>query len=744
MSNGVAASIKNRLKNKADEGGVPFEFFLVRYACERFLYRLGASPARDRCILKGATLLAIWMEEPYRATRDVDLLAAGDADEGSVRAIMETICNVPCSEDGLTFDLNSLRTSSISGQTHPGRRVKLNCYLGKARIPTHVDFGFGDVVTSGSEEAQMPTLIEGVPAPSLRVYPRAASVAEKFEAMVQLELRNSRMKDFHDVWALSEEFAFEGPELREAIRGCFEQRGTVWTSKTPPALTSAFYSRTQQITWWNNYCRKEFMTPPPTAFEVVGGRMLRFLAPIRESILADTPFNLHWHAGGPWWYKDSGVEWLGEIPAHWDVKRLKYAATLNPAPTEARNHGESLEVSFVPMEAVGEYGGLELTTTKLLGEVYTGYTYFREGDVVVAKITPCFENGKGAVATGLVNEIAFGTTELHVLRVKESMDRQFLFYLSMGDAFRKLGQAEMYGAGGQKRVPDSFIRDLRHPLPPLLEQRAIAAFLDRETAEIDTLVAKKERLVELLQEKRTALISHAVTKGLDPDVPLKDSGVEWLGEIPAHWNCLSIARVTLSRCDGPFGSNLKSQHYSDNGVRVIRLQNIGAPDFLDSDQVYIEATHARTLGDHSVLKGDLLVAGLGDDAHPVGRACVAPAGLDQAIVKADCFRFRIDQKKALSEFAAYQLSATALAAAGYFVTGSTRLRMNLTTTAAKKIALPPLPEQRTIAAFLDRETAQIDGLVAKVRGAIDRLKELRTALISAAVTGKIDVREAAA
>ena len=213
--------------------------------------------------------------------------------------------------------------------------------------------------------------------------------------------------------------------------------------------------------------------------------------------------------------KDSGVEWLGEIPAHWEVKRLKYAATLNPAPTEARNRGESLEVSFVPMEAIGEYGGLELTTTKLVGEVYTGYTYFREGDVVVAKITPCFENGKGAVATGLVNEIAFGTTELHVLRVKESIDRQFLFYLSMGDTFRRLGEAEMYGAGGQKRVPDSFIKNLMHPLPPLPEQRAIAAFLDRETAQIDALVAKVREAIDRLKELRTALISAAVTGKID-------------------------------------------------------------------------------------------------------------------------------------------------------------------------------------------------------------------------------------
>ena len=210
-----------------------------------------------------------------------------------------------------------------------------------------------------------------------------------------------------------------------------------------------------------------------------------------------------------------GVEWLGEVPAHWEVKRLKYAATINPAPTETRNFDDSLEVSFVPMETVGEYGGLELTTTKSLSEVYNGYTYFREGDVLVAKITPCFENGKGAVASGLVNEIAFGTTELHILRVKQSLDRYFLFYLSIGNAFRKLGEADMYGTAGQKRVPESFILNLVHPLPPFHEQRAIADFLDRETKKIDALVGKVRDAIDRLKELRTALISAAVTGKID-------------------------------------------------------------------------------------------------------------------------------------------------------------------------------------------------------------------------------------
>ena len=213
--------------------------------------------------------------------------------------------------------------------------------------------------------------------------------------------------------------------------------------------------------------------------------------------------------------KKTGVEWIGEIPAHWEIKRLKFAVTLNPAPIETRNLDDAIEVSFVPMETVGEYGGLELSTTKPLKDVYNGYTYFREGDVLIAKITPCFENGKGAVASGLVNKIAFGTTELHILRVKETLDRYFLFYLTMGDAFRRLGEAEMYGTAGQKRVPESFVLNLVHPLPPLPEQRAIVDFLDCETARIDTLVARIEEAIDRLKELRQALISAAVTGKID-------------------------------------------------------------------------------------------------------------------------------------------------------------------------------------------------------------------------------------
>lgn len=213
--------------------------------------------------------------------------------------------------------------------------------------------------------------------------------------------------------------------------------------------------------------------------------------------------------------KNSGAEWLGEIPAHWKVLRLRFAIKTNPTRWEIIGLEPGAPVSFVPMEAVGEYGGLNLDAEKPIDEIGTGYTYFRDGDVVVAKITPCFENGKGALATGLKNGIAFGTTELHVLRPSESMDRLFLFYLTISQPFREVGASEMYGAGGQKRVPDGFIRDLRPAIPPLDEQRAIAAFLDHETARIDALIAKVKSAIGQLHEYRAALIADAVTGKID-------------------------------------------------------------------------------------------------------------------------------------------------------------------------------------------------------------------------------------
>ena len=214
--------------------------------------------------------------------------------------------------------------------------------------------------------------------------------------------------------------------------------------------------------------------------------------------------------------KDSGVEWLGEVPAHWEVKRLRYVTELNPSKSEVRSLPAESSVSFIPMEAVGDDGSLSLEQTRPIGEVLAGYTYVREGDVTIAKITPCFENGKGAVMRGLENHIGFGTTELIVMRPKTSLaTSNYLYRVVSSEPFRVLGESSMYGAGGQKRVPDDFVRNFTIAWPPYQEQAEIQAFLGHEIARIDALMQEGESVIKLLQERRSALISAAVTGKID-------------------------------------------------------------------------------------------------------------------------------------------------------------------------------------------------------------------------------------
>ncbi len=437
-------------------------------------------------------------------------------------------------------------------------------------------------------------------------------------------------------------------------------------------------------------------------------------------------------------YRDSGVGWLGEIPTHWKVLRLKYAADLNPSVSEVRRLAPDMEVSFVPMKAIGEYGGLDLSLSRELADVTKGYTYFSDGDVLVAKITPCFENGKGSLAEGLLNGIAFGTTELHVMRCRSGLDNRFAFYLTFSKSFRKLGEAEMYGAGGQKRVPESFIEDLRHPIPPVAEQRAIVAFLDRETAKIDSLIVKKQRLIELLQEKRTALISRAVTKGLDLDVPMKDSGVEWLGEIPVHWEVKRMKHLAEKIGSGktPKGG---AEVYVDEGIMLIRSQNVHFGGLRLNDVVYIDAATDTEMARSRVKEDDVL---LNITGASLGRCCAAHLDASTANVNQHVCIVRLDQRRDSPSFLAYSIESYSMQDQIFNnENGVSRDALNFEQIGDLVLARPPMLEQRAIVCHLDRGAAKLDAPIARVRDAIKYLEELRTALIEAVVTGRIDVRE---
>ncbi|MCJ8352680.1 restriction endonuclease subunit S [Novacetimonas hansenii] len=214
--------------------------------------------------------------------------------------------------------------------------------------------------------------------------------------------------------------------------------------------------------------------------------------------------------------KDSGIPWIGMVPEGWDYSRLRFVAQFNPSKTEISYLPLNEEISFLPMEAIGDDGTINLEQKRKISDVQNGYTYFRNMDIVFAKITPCFENGKGAVVKGLLRGVGFGTTELIVARsVPSRVIPEYLFLFFQSDIFRKPAEASMYGAGGQKRVSERFVRDFSISLPPLPEQQAIASFLDLECRKIDTLIAEQKAMLALCKERRAALISAAVTGKID-------------------------------------------------------------------------------------------------------------------------------------------------------------------------------------------------------------------------------------
>ncbi len=439
-------------------------------------------------------------------------------------------------------------------------------------------------------------------------------------------------------------------------------------------------------------------------------------------------------------YKDSGVEWLGEIPVHWEVKRLKSFATvqLSNVDKKSQEGQDAVRLSnYVDVyynESIDN--GVDFMLVTATTEQVRRFS-LRAGDVLMTKDSETWNDiAVSAVVSEDLPRVLCGYHLAHI-RPDGHCDGRFL-----SRVFAAVGPRDQYhiAANGITRfgLTGDSIRVGVFALPPLPEQRAIAAFLDRETAEIDTLVAKKERLVELLQEKRSALISHAVTKGLDPDVPLKDSGVEWLGEVPVHWEVKRLKHLLVEPLK--YGANEPADHTEPTFPRYIRITDIREDGTLREDS--FRSIPDEVARPYLLVGGDILFARSG---ATVGKTFQYDPSWGRAAYAGYLIRARLDEHTVESDFVGYFTQSQAYTdwLLGNFIQATIQ-NVNAERYASLSIPFPLLSEQRAIAAFLDHETAQIDALVAKVREAIDRLKELRTALISAAVTGKIDVREAAA
>lgn len=234
----LPASVAARLLNRAKQTGDVYQTLLTSFCFERFLYRLGKSEARERFVLKGAMLLRVWSDRPYRATRDLDLLRKGDGSFEAIRADFRTICATPVEPDAVHFDADAVDIEAIRAEDeYAGTRATLIARSGKARLRLQIDMGLGDTVWPPPQACTYPTLLE-FPAPALLAYPREAVVAEKFEAVVVLGDRNSRIKDFFDLHYLASHFEFDRATLTESVGRTFERRRTPVPAEDPLGLTS--------------------------------------------------------------------------------------------------------------------------------------------------------------------------------------------------------------------------------------------------------------------------------------------------------------------------------------------------------------------------------------------------------------------------------------------------------------------------------------------------------------------------
>ena len=274
----TAASVRARLLALAHSKGEDYQRVLGRFAIERFLYRLGRSPHRDKFVLKGATLFTLWTSQTYRPTKDLDLLGRGSSAIGDVEEIIRAICEVQ-EEDGIIFDNKSVEGTKIKEEDeYDGVRIKFQADLAGARIPMQIDIGFGDAIYPEPELASFPVLLP-MEAPVIRAYPREASIAEKFHAMVVLDIRNSRMKDFYDIWFMANTWTFDLASLRKAMRASFERRRTPIPTAIPFALTEGFLNDPQKKRQWAAFVSHLNPGDKVPRFEEVGTTLRAFLLP---------------------------------------------------------------------------------------------------------------------------------------------------------------------------------------------------------------------------------------------------------------------------------------------------------------------------------------------------------------------------------------------------------------------------------------------------------------------------------
>ncbi|EPU0815201.1 restriction endonuclease subunit S [Morganella morganii] len=419
-------------------------------------------------------------------------------------------------------------------------------------------------------------------------------------------------------------------------------------------------------------------------------------------------------------YKDSGVEWLGEIPEDWSVTKLKYIADLQTAKS---NNSDEL---FVGLENISSGDGKYISKEESIADGTS--VSFEKNDVLFGKLRPYLAKSWLATFSGVCS------SEFLVLRTAK-LHPKYLNYYSLTNEFIEQVNSSTYGSK-MPRASWEFIGLLPVPTCSYFLSERVAWFLDHETAKIDNLIEKQQQLIELLKEKRQAVISHAVTKGLNPDVPMKDSGVEWLGEVPEHWSIQKLKYICTTIVAGPFGSSITKDMYVNDGYKVYGQEQVIPNDFNVGDY-FISADDFKKLSRYEVKNGDMLISCVGT----FGKIAVFPDWASRGIINPRLIKVSLINEVNPLFVREFLKSETVFKQFELLSRGGTMGVINIAILNEIMTSTPPFAEQNAIVEFIYSQKKKFKELIEKAYNQIGLLQERRTALISAAVTGKIDVRD---
>ena len=434
-------------------------------------------------------------------------------------------------------------------------------------------------------------------------------------------------------------------------------------------------------------------------------------------------------------YKDSDVEWLGEIPAHWDIKKWRYCCRIAEGQVPPDDERFRARVLIAPNHIESDTGRILYLESAEEQGAASGKYLVQPGQIVYSKIRPALNKVCMAAGNWLCSADMYP-----VSAIDRRLATRFLLYFMLSDPFVRLMVDESMRVAMPKVNRDR-LAACPVIIPHPAEQLAIVRFLDRETAKIDALVERKERLIELLQEKRATLITRAVTRGLDPNVPMRDSGIECLGEVPSHWNVKRL-RHMVSHIEQGWSPECENRVASENEWGVLKAGCVNRGIFVESEHKALPATLSPTIA-LEIRKGDLLMSRASGSQELVGSVALVPECRPRLLLCDKVFRLHTSSIPRYREFISYAMNSRPVRwQIESVLSGGKGLASNISQEAVKDLVVtqPPPDQMQAIVGYIDYHTTRMNALRARIGQAIDRLYELRAALISSAVTGKIDVR----